>query len=737
MDKYEELLGRVVDLETQLGLMRAQKDAGVDNSVLLERVGSVEITLHELKQELMTVSAESLVHDVDDTLSFEFDAFESSAPSTDDTRRFEWTPSEVQAIHDSVMQSALYEEVRPTIEGQAFRVRNVRQVPNQRTGGTDEVTTWEGRGGRVVTGIRRGAGREKNMEFQVGKTVMSVLASILILCSLVLFGGLIYPFLSDGMKVVIMYAISVAFIGIGLVGRDWKFRTFFTAMAGCGVGAFYLSGIISYFLFNAFGLGVLFVLTYAWVCVVAWVSKQKVPIFAYICYIGILISTFLCVFQFPGSVAALGCYLLSITTLYLFNRTKNYQRDVFYFVQFPIVMLVLGATYMENSVLVMWLMLACAVVYVIQHYLYKEESRWCLFCMVATEVALFGCYQICNTRTSPGLFLNIVYVFLTGLVSVWSFLQFQDRILKYGPLCVMSLLLPILDWGSLYESFIGFAPFAMVTLLLGYLLGIDLMKGIACGYMLGYIISRPPELSWFQFDLVMVAFIIEFGVLLGTLAYSRHRDRAGFALVSFASLLTMCNDEVMPVTILAYCVAIVFSAIFNSSFFVADDFSQRLGWGWNGFWMSYGAAGIVFATPDENVKVVFFFLAVLVAIVLNMKWQLECENIGAGIELCIKWSIYLWMLISRLTASGVVMSVAFLLLAIWCIVLGAIVKRRIIRIYGLVLSITSVVKCLLIDIQYSSSIYRPIGLFVAGVLCFGISLLYSAIERRLRDDSEE
>lgn len=95
------------------------------------------------------------------------------------------------------------------------------------------------------------------------------------------------------------------------------------------------------------------------------------------------------------------------------------------------------------------------------------------------------------------------------------------------------------------------------------------------------------------------------------------------------------------------------------------------------------------------------------------------------------------MLLSCLSYSGVVTSIGFLLFAICCIVLGSFVQRKVIRLYGLTLAILSVLKCVIFDIQYSSSLYRPVGLLVAGLLCFGISWIYTVVERRFHDGSSE
>ena len=45
----------------------------------------------------------------------------------------------------------------------------------------------------------------------------------------------------------------------------------------------------------------------------------------------------------------------------------------------------------------------------------------------------------------------------------------------------------------------------------------------------------------------------------------------------------------------------------------------------------------------------------------------------------------------------------------------------------------AVIKLVLLDISYENNLYRPLGFFIAGVLCFGISFIYSKLEKQVVD----
>ena len=75
----------------------------------------------------------------------------------------------------------------------------------------------------TVQGQQYSAGRtpenkkNKNMEQTVGKFLMGILASVLILFSLILFGGLIYRAIPDAVKVGIMFTVSAVIAGVGIM----------------------------------------------------------------------------------------------------------------------------------------------------------------------------------------------------------------------------------------------------------------------------------------------------------------------------------------------------------------------------------------------------------------------------------------------------------------------------------------------------------------------------------------
>ena len=84
--------------------------------------------------------------------------------------------------------------------------------------------------------------------------------------------------------------------------------------------------------------------------------------------------------------------------------------------------------------------------------------------------------------------------------------------------------------------------------------------------------------------------------------------------------------------------------------------------------------------------------------------------------------------------SGVFLTVVLLTTGAVCIVAGFRLRATMLRHYGLVLVLVSVLKLAVMDIGNQSSITRIIALGVAGLVCFGLSLAYNRIAA---DDSRD
>lgn len=79
------------------------------------------------------------------------------------------------------------------------------------------------------------------------------------------------------------------------------------------------------------------------------------------------------------------------------------------------------------------------------------------------------------------------------------------------------------------------------------------------------------------------------------------------------------------------------------------------------------------------------------------------------------------------------MSIAIMATALVCVVAGFMTKIKPLRLYGLILVIISVLKLVTYDVLNAQSLMRVIAFIVGGLICFGISALYSYTVKRFED----
>ena len=132
---------------------------------------------------------------------------------------------------------------------------------------------------------------KKDLENTIGRSLMGIFASVLIFISLILFATLLLPYFNDTAKMITTYVVSFVFLGIGLVKlRKDKKNKFFIALTGCGIGALYISLLLSNMYFKVLGDIPLYILICIWGIGVSLFAKQQSMIFQVIGELGITIA---------------------------------------------------------------------------------------------------------------------------------------------------------------------------------------------------------------------------------------------------------------------------------------------------------------------------------------------------------------------------------------------------------------------------------------------------------------
>ncbi len=132
---------------------------------------------------------------------------------------------------------------------------------------------------------------QRDIEQTIGKSLMGIFASILIFFSLLFFAAVALPFLNDTIKMILMYVISLGFAITGnlLLIKDKK-NKWFLSIAGCGMGAVYISLFVSNLYFKTINDIVLYLCVFVWAVVVCILSRLRSDLFLSIGQAGVALS---------------------------------------------------------------------------------------------------------------------------------------------------------------------------------------------------------------------------------------------------------------------------------------------------------------------------------------------------------------------------------------------------------------------------------------------------------------
>ena len=117
----------------------------------------------------------------------------------------------------------------------------------------------------------------ESTESWIGKHLMSIMASVLIFVALILFASLIIPYLSDGIKITMMFTVSLGLSAFSyFMHRKKPDNTFFTALLACGIGCTYISILITRISFEAIGDIGMYVLMLVWGIAVLFLDETQI-----------------------------------------------------------------------------------------------------------------------------------------------------------------------------------------------------------------------------------------------------------------------------------------------------------------------------------------------------------------------------------------------------------------------------------------------------------------------------
>ncbi|MCT7399211.1 DUF2339 domain-containing protein [Eubacterium sp. LFL-14] len=618
-------------------------------------------------------------------------------------------------------------------------------------------------GTSIDNGVRKNSTKNfNNFELLMGKSLMGIFASVLIFISLILFATLVLPMLSDTAKILILYIFSFALMiaGIFLLKKD-SHNKLYISISGCGTGAIFISLLLSNMYFKIINEITLYLFIFVWALFVCVLSKTKSYIFAIIGQAGITISilfgTYFC--HASGDWNKLlflsAFFVVTESIFYYTNIQDDYHKNSICNIFNMICLFTFKATmpdyklYAGNSTVIILsyciLLLFISSIIITGFVKMKVDNN---FSAVFSITNMF--YYIALTTLYCFSFNEFFNIAVALLILIGIELKFKDEN-KFDIILLQTamMLVPIISMvqiafdnsGNFIYNYFYLSIFIIPFAVYGYFYKQYIYKIFSIVYFIFFVLNSSTN----NISRLLISISL---------------------LCLFSFLMKYTKDYSNKIKILLYCM-FIFITINDFSNIIAPLFSAHIAKDFTSFIIICLVNIVAKFTPfsknwisGKNEKstnittdIVNLFLmicglrfiiklnspalhiiAILVTLVLfliNSQNYLKKEKITFGIYVGIKFTILMVIILNSFNSPNYLISIFAFLFAILCIVLGFCFSFKSLRIYGLVLSLVSIAKLILLDITYDNTIGHALSFFVCGILCFVISTIYNIVDKKI------
>lgn len=617
--------------------------------------------------------------------------------------------------------------------------------------------------------------KEENVSIEsfIGKNGMAIGASFLIFIAMIMFAFLIVPNLGDTIKMIAMFVFSFALIAAGELHAMKKgVNPWNTSLTGCGTGAVFVSLFVAYCHFEVLNLISMYICFVIWAACLCFLGNKKSIVFKIIGQCGVVISSIFSADQLDGadSFVIVVAMLILAESSYLITDfiKKNYWGSFASWLGITLSFTLVTASYYNNDDFIHNVAEAFDVIMVIV-----------IFAIVMYTSLVQILFVDNETKNLAYLIQSVVTIWPMGIVILYSLdayigdIYFQDianmifivagitqyyvvdkyakksesHAFNYVAQGLFALLIVVANVNLMTSEQMGIVfiggVFAIVIQALAYLYA-RINKNIVARFLglaailICFIADCEYDQIEYVFTLLMFLIIVAERIIQKAEDRNTAYDNILYLVgMSMIANLIMDSDFVFDFDfdckIEFICVVLaVFQVVAYIKKFgeikTADDKSMNP--------MFLGVNGVVcvllyvsvILNVDEFTEILYCALLVLLCS-LNVKEFLEKYS-WAGAYVAAKYTFLLAAILGAHSAYGIMFSGAFLCIAIVSIVLGFLKNYKSMRLYGLVLSIISVIKLVLVDISYNELLYRACGFLVCGILCFAISYIYNKLDRK-------
>lgn len=615
----------------------------------------------------------------------------------------------------------------------------------------------------------------KDYEKLFGKNFMGIFASVLIFISLIIFATLLLPYLTDTMKLIGLYIISFGLIiaGFVLVNRNSS-NKFYVALIGCGVGSLYITLLLSNLYFKVFGDILLYTFILVWAVFVKYLTRLKSLIFQIIGQLGILIASILgvilCVHDSDAQkflVLTVFYFIASVVFAVRDKHSNNADPDeaetdssityeqnlcLHLFKSLNLIVFMSGLLFMDystfNTVNILLILLYILAEFYIS---FKENCTHGLAFQILTVTNTIVFLFLFNAMDLiPGDYSLIIMYLMTVAVLFYV----NQKSAGYKILSEICCFIIIFCLCYCDNSIITKHLFAYLTvipfMLYGKRKGKELYLYAGLAYLAGFFFvleeSSSAKSQIIEYLVMLIAMYAVFlyvcrieeliafkvtGYLILCVLTAISIEDTATAFLSLPFCATGFPTEIALTPIKAslitfFTVAAIHLILNQLEYFGKEKPVEIMMYAVNGWLMVAGCIALY----KELWQIPVILITVLLFLT-NSKRLLQKYSY-AGYYVTLKYTVLMFCILNSYDVINYIISICLLVFAIVSIVIGFFKDTKSFRLYGLLLSMVSIFKLIMIDIQYDSTMENAVSFFVSGVLCFIISFIYNRIDHNFQ-----
>lgn len=618
---------------------------------------------------------------------------------------------------------------------------------------------------------------KKDLEKAIGKSFMGIFASVLIFISLILFATLVYPFLGTKIKILCIYAISFTFITVGLVKlQKNKSSKLFISITGCGIGALYICILLTNIYFKLIGDIVLYTFILLWSVLVCILSKLNSKIFLIIGQLGIFISMYfghnLCVEHRDASkYFILAVFFIISYCIFFFSHLNKSHKDnivnnIFFTLNaltYTFSISIFHSLLSRNGAVIPDMLKSTSLliaIFMLGYILFdifwtsktenKSDTDFAVFTTLNLISFYIMLYQCTRTLGGTDAFAYAVVIpFVIGTMAYTYYyygnlLTVANMTLTIFSAITLSICTVNID--RIYK-YCHLFIWAIPIFILGFKKDNKIYKGIALAF---YLFSATPVINPISFPRLIGA-IITFALVI--LLLTKYREQYSSFIKCFSYMvflfITAISFDAIPylsdlltgrwnetLAFITICTLNMFAAksVFRLNFKTNTEDTATV------IVTNITNAMLMLATfprltsYDNEIQHMLVICFAIAIYLLNSGGLIRKYNKPvADIYVGAKLTVLVSAIFRSFHAQNYILSIVCFLLAIISILIGFIIKRKPLRIYGLALSIFSVVKLIMLDIHYDNTIGHAVSFFICGILCFVINIIYNIIDRKMSE----